>query len=315
MRWRDLLDHLKIPYSDSSRYASRGWVAIHCVWCGSADPSTHLGINEEHGHYHCLRNDNHRGRSPYYLLHSLGVPPGETEALILAFGGTLNRNPEHDTAPPPRPAEPLARRWDFLTPAAADDAALAYLAGRNFPEPLRTAREFDLRVGRGKWGGRIWFKLADLAGNVVGFTGRAMSPRLEPRYYTEVAQPVLYIPKPPTRAQRIGIFVEGPFDALRLADAARRRQNVFVAALCGLSITGSKRLQLGEIARSVPQFAIALDSSVWSTDAQRLIAEVRAVPLVSRVARLPLPPDEDDPGGMSNAAVDRWLSTALAGRM
>jgi hypothetical protein len=309
VRWRELFDHLQVPWTDSSRYAGHGWIALHCVWCGSADPSTHLGINEEHGHYRCLRNEDHRGRSPYYLLAALGVRHSDMDDLLRQFGGVLREHSFIPTTHSDHVTPVLAQRWARrLKPATGDDRALDYLWRRRFDDPGRTARDFDLRVGEGRWGGRLWLKLTEPSGAVIGFTGRAMDDWRQPRYYTEAEKAGLYIPRPPSPRHRLGILVEGPIDALKIADATRRRYNLFVAALCGLTITGNRRLQLSEIARQVPWFAVALDSSVWTTDAQKLISELRAVPALGRVTRLALPPDKDDPGEMTTLEVEQWLS-------
>jgi len=307
-RWRDLLDHLQIAWADRGPNVSHGHLVVRCPWCGASDPSRHLGINEETGAYRCLRSNNHQGRSPYYLLRALGVR-GDIDDLLAEFGGTGKGT--RPTSLPPRSAIPLAQRWERLPPAVTDPEALAYLERRNFPDPARTCREFDLRTGLNTMSRRVWFGLRGLDGAVVGFTGRAIDDWRQPRYYTEAAEPVLYMPRLPDSRHRLALVVEGPFDALRIADATRRRYNIFVAALCGLAgVTGNKRLQLAEIARTVPHFAVALDSSVWAVDAdaQHVMDELRAIPAIGRVTQLPPPPEVADPGEMTDRQVERWLS-------
>lgn len=304
VRWRDLLDHLHVPWSDHGHNVRRGEIVIRCCWCGD-DPSMHLGINEASGFYNCLRSQQHRGRRPYYLLRALGVNPKEMDDLINAFGGTANG------PPPPRPARyeqsEVAQRWRFFEPA--DTAALDYLSRRGFTDPTRTAKDFDLRTGRGKWARRIWFKLTDLDHQIIGFTGRAIDNWREPRYYAEAAETGLYWPRYPADHHNLAILVEGPIDALRIADATRRRRNLFVAALNGLSVGGNKRMQLSHIAQTTPRFAVALDRAVSASQAQRLIDELRMIPALGKITRLAMPAMVDDPGTMSNLGVEQWLAT------
>jgi hypothetical protein len=318
LRWRELLDHLHVPWSDSSRYAGRGWIGIACPFCRD-DPGFHLGINEEFGYYRCLRSEHHHGRSAPYLLRALGVGHHEIDALLPAYGGQGGGRDEPRRGTRPRPPstpddarrEQLARCWARFEPAHQDRDACEYLQSRGFAHPMRTAEEFDLRVGRGKWARRLWFGLRDLDRQVVGFTGRSLDVWRKPRYFTQVAdEQVLYLPRLPTPQHRLALIVEGPLDALRVADAARRRYHLLVIALCGMSLGGRKRLQLADVARQVPHFAVALDATVWAVDAQRLLAELRALPPLGQVSRWSLPPGRDDPGEMSDAEVEQWLATA-----
>jgi hypothetical protein len=305
-RWRELFTALGVSWVDSGRNTARGWISIACPWCGD-DPSEHLGVNEEGGHYRCLRNEQHKGRSPYWLLKGLGVHPRDWEDLLRAHGG--GGRPRVAPVTKPQPIGGPAYRWSQFTPAGDSRDALDYLHGRQFPDPESTCRRFDLRVGTGRWARRLWFKLTDLAGNVTGFTGRALDDWRSPRYFTEAPEPYLYLPKPVNHQHRLALGVEGPMDALRIADVAERRRNLLVFGLCGLSATGGRRLQLQQIARMVPRFFIALDATVRVPDAQRLMNEIRIIPAIGKVSRLPMLPDIDDPGEMSNTNVERWLST------
>jgi hypothetical protein len=317
--WRTLFDTIGVTWVDTDtnpRNTSRGWVSIACPWCGD-DPSQHLGINEEFGHYRCLRNEDHRGRSPYWLLKGLGVSPRDMDDLLNSHGrssatlGAIPLSAKRSDRPEGRVVadSPFPYRWKQLTPAGDNPRALNYLAHRNFPDPERTCREFDLRIGTGKWSRRIWFGLRDLAGTVSGMTGRTWDRYRQPRYYTEAPRPMLYLPRSPNRDHRLALLVEGPMDALRTADVTGRRRNLLVIALCGLSATGHRRLQLTELAKRVPSFAIALDSSVESVQREKLMNELRAVPALGKITRLKVPEDKDDPGEMTNSEVERWLST------
>jgi hypothetical protein len=315
IRWRELFNYLNIEYVDRGRNVSRGWIAIRCPWCGNNDPSQHLGINEQDGYYKCLRAADHAGRSPYHLLRSLRVEHSDLDALLADYGGqTAAPRP----APPSAPIDPSSHvtRWNSFSPAQYDLEACLYLTQRGFWQPAVTAANFNLRVGKGRYATRLWFPIS--YGNaIVGYTGRAMRNQT-PKYFTETAENCLYLPMPEFAENPAGnppqllIIVEGPMDALRLADFMQRRYNIALAALCGLSLSQSKRLQLLALAKLIPQFFVVLDSAVPVTNTNKLIAELRMLPL-SILKRLTLPPGVDDPGAMNGGEIELWLTeTGLA---
>ena len=50
--WIDLIQK-KIPYVTTGPNVARGHFAIKCPFCGEADPSEHLGIEESTGRWGC----------------------------------------------------------------------------------------------------------------------------------------------------------------------------------------------------------------------------------------------------------------------
>jgi hypothetical protein len=201
------------------------------------------------------------------------------------------------------------QQWRRLTPASDSQDALDYLYRRHFTDPERTVKEFDLRVGSGRWARRLWFKLTDVTGSIVGVTGRALDDWRSPRYFTEAPEAALYLPRTPNNQHRLALLVEGPMDALRTADVTQRRRNLLVIALNGLSTRGTRRMQLSLLARTVSSFAVAFDASVPTHARERLIHELRAIPRLGKITRLRMPPGIDDPGEMTNSDIERWLST------
>lgn len=69
--WLSLLRQQGIPFVDRGANVKRGEVNIKCPFCGTADPSHHLGLNLDTGWWACWRNNNHRGKSPLRLLMQL----------------------------------------------------------------------------------------------------------------------------------------------------------------------------------------------------------------------------------------------------
>ena len=317
LRWRDLLTSLQVPWGH--HHTGRGWISLRCPWCGANDPSQNFGINEEHGGYHCFRVAEHSGKSPYFLLKALGVPTAELDQLIERYGGTPGRT--YQPPPEPQPAhQPNAHasRWERLfRPAADSREALDYLAERGFKRPVSTCERYDLRTAAGRWAGRLWFPLRDTDEQIVGYTGRAMRGQA-PRYFTQTSETTLYAPRPVPEGATTAIIVEGPFDALRIADALDTATPdepapgyspaypfggaVHVVALCGLSLTGN-HFDLFALSRHLPRFLVALDASVDKGAANQLIRQLKA----RRLYRLPLPAGYDDAAEMDNDAIRHWL--------
>ncbi|MBO0736427.1 MAG: hypothetical protein J2P48_07645 [Alphaproteobacteria bacterium] len=303
IRWRELLDRIDVGWLDRGRNVQRGWLAVRCPWCD--DPSAHLGINEEEGHWRCLRC-NKSGRSAPFLLHALGAR--DIDKLLREFDTDPHRRVSAVAADRTEKIERYAQRWETFKPAQFDPEALRYLAGRGFPDPEGLCERFDLRTGTGKWAGRLWFPLRDLGGGLLGFTGRTMRDYLEPRYWTQATEVGLYLPELPGPEHSRLLLVEGPVDALRVAGVAIDRYNeLCVAALCGLAIRGLRLVQLKALAHSLPDCLVSLDASVSRLNANKLIADLKVAPWRT-IRRFPLPAGADDPGGMTDDEVARWLS-------
>lgn len=71
INWQRLLEQNSIEYITSGANTKRGNINIRCVYCGTSDPSKHLGINPQTNEWGCLRNSEHRGKSPVKLLMKL----------------------------------------------------------------------------------------------------------------------------------------------------------------------------------------------------------------------------------------------------
>ena len=310
VRWRELLSHLGVAWVERGPNISRGEIGLQCPWCGSMDHSQHLALNELTGFYNCRRSPGHGGKSPYWLLRALAVRH-DLDDLLEAYGGVPRRAERPN---PPRAAlSSYGKTWNRFKSAADDPEACDYLSRRGFWHPPRTCRLFDLRVGSGQYAGRLWFPYLH-GDDVVGYTGRSMRHR-EPKYFTEAAGTYLYLPRLPYDTDKLLILVEGPIDALRLADATEEQYPIVVAALCGLSLTPDKRLQLAAFARLVPRLFVVLDSTVSPVAVNHLRQELMTClcdieggeTAAQRVQRLELPSGVDDPGELTGEQVEQWL--------
>lgn len=73
--WLDLVERQGIDHIDRGPNVKRGEINIKCPFCGSADPSYHMGLSLTTGFWACWRNKSHRGKSPLRLLMRLLYVP------------------------------------------------------------------------------------------------------------------------------------------------------------------------------------------------------------------------------------------------
>lgn len=85
--WVSVFDANRVEYVDRGPNVKRGEINIRCPFCGTADPSHHMGINLETGWYACWRNKTaHSGKSPLRLLMALLHVSYERARDIAGFG-------------------------------------------------------------------------------------------------------------------------------------------------------------------------------------------------------------------------------------
>jgi len=304
--WRPLLDAIGVRWIDRGRNTARNHVNIACPWCGTNDPSYHLGINEADGAYYCLRSQPpHAGRSTPFLLIKLGVAPSQIEGLLREFsdGETALRSE--------RFRDPTD--WEKFPAAADHPAALQYLRSRGIEPPAVVARRYDLRfttVGRNSW--RILMPL-HLNTAVVGWTGRALSKRAEPRYLTnDPTGAALYIPIYPTGDTHTVQLLEGPFDALAVSDAVA--PEVIGIGLLGLDLSQQKLRHLADvIGLAAPGVSMLItrdeDQSWLATEIfKEALAREMACPYRGEfdLFQYPLPDGVKDAGEMTRAEIQAW---------
>lgn len=304
--WRRLLDEHRITYIERGANVSRGELNIACPFCGSADPSYHLGLNLDTGWWACWRNQNHRGKSPVRLLVALlrisywkarelaGLgadyvdPDGFDEVAARIMGRQqLTRVEEvrRDFLDLPKDYQPINKR----TPSGAPSFRrwLAYLEGRGFP-----ARDHDLLADQyllkathtGKFSDRIILPYL-VNGEVVTWTGRAIADA-EIRYRDLSREESLIPPKETfynhdaiIEGGKALLVTEGPFDALKL-DFYGRKQGVRAVALSTNSIREEQIFLLEEAAGQFDSTIVMLDTatSLGVVDSMRLKERMSHIP-------------------------------------
>lgn len=298
--------------------AGIGNVWVKCPWCGSADPSQHMGINVANGKWGCWRDRDHRGNNPYRLVRELTGWPHERIVDFIGEGLLFADSPqslrqrlaaldEPEVGPAPLvslkflPEFRRIKKGDVLGHQAARYLRLRKF-GKNAKEVAKFARHYKIRYarsGRFKW--RVILPIID-RGKMIGWTARAMAN-----------SSLRYMAHPPgndvkrvvfngwrARGGLVLVIVEGPMDALKL-DYYGRRLGVSAVALMGVVATPEQLERIHVLARRYRAVVVLLDDSALSS-ALKLKAELSV--LKPRVAKLP--DGRKDPGEMPPSEARRF---------
>ena len=321
--WVRFLDSNHIHYETSGKNVSRGHIAIHCPFCGSADHSQHMSLNTKHGGWNCWRNDNHSGKSPVYLVQALLTCSRERAQQIVGeavfipddFLGTVQRlvAPQGEVVRKPITLPPDFKRFDDALPSAR--RYIEYLRERDFtPAQIdRMSQRYGLRYATGgKFKGRIIFPVT-FEGKLMTYTGRTIYKDVDLRYKTLSYDPELEeVPavgpisdyllfydrlKENKRDADTLIFCEGPFDALKVNVLGRPHG---IAATCFFTASPSQgQIDLaGDLMSIYKRRYLMLDQGTIAT---ALRSQFDMSTLVHRV--LTLPKGIKDPGDLDERSL------------
>lgn len=308
--WRRLFDTIRVTWVDRGANVGRDRINIHCPWCGANDPSTHMSISTIQPTYACLRVKHHKGgHRPglVKLLRALGIS-SDVEALELINGNALQG--AHVPESYGIEQERAIAEWKKFYPASENERILQYLYNRGFPQPGLTCERYNLRYARtGIWAARVLLPLSYEGEIIQSWTGRAIAHHT-PKYLIQDVRDesgFLYIGRTP---RRIGVIVEGPFDALKI-NMACEQLPVSAIALTGLSYSLKRTHYIRKYMESCEQILIALDSSVTYKEVRGLKAalDFGGGGLYSR--QLAVPDSYKDPGEMPVHTIIDWLAPYL----
>lgn len=324
--WMPLLRRHHIHYIERGANVKRGEVNIRCPWCGSADPSQHLGINLDSGWYSCWRHkQGHSGKSPVRLIMML-LKVSYGKARELAGLGDDYVDPDGFDAmaarlmgrivPPSRPTRAreveLDRHFIPITDAPRTRRWWNYLYGRGFAGNHigRLCDQYGLMAARdGSFAMRLIIPYL-LDGMLVTWTGRAIaasSIRYKDLSIEQSAVPVkelLYNHDAVLEGGKILVLVEGPFDALKV-DFYGAPYGVRAVAMSTNSMTGSQMFDLEAASGQFDHVVAMLDNKTdfGLVDSMRVKQNLSFLDnlLIKRV-----PFDRPDPGELSPGEVADW---------
>lgn len=302
--WRRLLADHRVPFVERGANVSRGEINIQCPFCGSADPSQHMGLNLQTGFWACWRNAEHRGKSPVRLLVRLLRVSVKTARELAGlddtyvdpdgFANVVQRllYPPAKASVETRPPLDFPNSFRAITTSAATARHWRYLEGRRgFEDVAKLCADYELcaDIG-GKWEGRIVLPYI-VGGELVAWSGRAIG-RAELRYRdldssecrVQIRE-TFYNVDATTDCTTALVIVEGPFDALKL-DHYGKEFGVRAVALSTNSISEDQLMLIHEVSYEVPRVLVMLDtkSTLGIVDSMRMrqrLAGARNVSITS----------------------------------
>jgi hypothetical protein len=329
--WVELLREHNIPYITSGANVKRGEVSIQCPFCGSADPSKHMGLNLETGWWSCWRNrSQHSGKSPLRLIMRLLNVPYYRARQIAGLGDdyvdpegfdaiaarVLGRGQE--TARPgtverrflvmERDFQPLTskirtrRHWNYLFGARGFN--------RMADDPDKLAEQYGLMAGvRGKWEDRIILPYYQ-DGELMTWTGRAIADamiRYKDLSIDESIRPpkeTLYNFDCLREGGKVLVLLEGPFDVLKIDFYAKR----FGVRAVGLSTNSIKETQ----AYLLQAAGDAFDQTIIMMDNATQLGIIDSIKMkhdlffIKNISTAPVPFGSKDAGALTPAQVIEW---------
>lgn len=328
--WERLLQEQRIPYIESGANVKRGELAIQCPFCGSADPSKHMGLNPETGWWSCWRNRaQHSGKSPLRLImRLLGVPYNKAREIAGLDASYID--PEGFDAVA---ARIMGRNKEVVKPSDAERRFLTldpdfmrisekirtrrfwnYLyADRGFKgqdrhgvsDVDRLCEEYDLYAGvRGKFTDRIIIPYYQDR-KLVTWTGRAIADATI-RYRDLSIEDSILAPKQTLfnhdcmlDGGKALIIQEGPFDVLKV-DFYGKRYGVRSVGLSTNSIKDDQAYLLQTAVGSFDRIIVMLDtkSTLGVVDSMRMKQALHFIP---NLKIMPVPFGAGDGGNLTRA--------------
>lgn len=314
---------------DRGPNVKRGEINIRCPFCGSADPSFHMGLNLDTGFWACWRNRDHRGKSPlrllvqllgvsYYQARKLAgltddtyVDPDGFDAVAARIMGRDNlEKVEHVR----REFLDYPREFHRLDERGSGRRFFYYLAwDRNFGMAGTRALADEYGVmyaNRGPFKERVIFGYRDHDANLLGWTGRAIA-EASIRYrdletddcIVPIKQTLLNL-EHAARGGKVLVVCEGPIDALKV-DVFGSRFGVRAVALSTNSLSAAQTYLLEEVAPFYEKVLVMMDqaSQLGVVDSMRMRQDLRTV---SNASIIPVPYDLKDAALMSPRQAVRW---------
>lgn len=330
--WERLFKEQRVPYIESGANVKRGELAIQCPFCGSADPSKHMGVSPETGWWSCWRNRaQHSGKSPLRLImRLLNVPYHrareiagldadyvDPEGFDAIAARVMGRNQEVvkpsgddrrflDLDPdfvPITPRGRTRRHWDYIFHDRGFDLG-ADVAG--------LVKHYNLKAGSGKWADRVIIPYYQ-DGKLVTWTGRAIA-KATIRYKDLSIDESLLAPKETLYNHdamlvkgKALVLVEGPFDVLKI-DYYGMQHGVRAVGLSTNSIKDQQAFLLQSAISNYDEIIVMLDtkSRLGVVDSMRLKQELYFIP---NLRILPVPFGAGDGGELTPDQVIRWSAT------
>jgi len=271
--WIRFLEDHNIPYVSKGRNVKKGHINVKCPFCGSDDPSEHMGIHLSQELYGCWRSAAHAGKKPHNLIRALlGCSFGQSKLIAAQYS---QADPEtfedavallqgHDSAPTSGPRRRsrlhMPDNFNRIVRTGTAKRFWHYLERRGFDDVRGIVSEYNLKYATtGPHKDRIIFPIYQ-DGELVSWTGRAIMHVVDaPRYKilgmeeevgpsATVDRNQLVYNADECRGGDILFVVEGPIDVLKL-DFYGVNYNVNACCPLGTRMSTDQAYIIGRIGR------------------------------------------------------------------
>lgn len=322
--WRRVLTENNVPFIEEGKNVKRGELAIRCPFCGSADPSKHMGVNLETGWWSCWRNrSQHSGKSPLRLLMrllhipyakareiaGLGADYVDPEGFDAIAARLLHKRPDAVDANAERRVLHMDPRFSPITERPRTRRHWNYLYQRGFTGGTRfldvdaVCRQYGLLAGDGPWRDRIVIPYIQDQ-ELITWTGRAIGPAeikyrdLSVRDSIIPAKETLFNHDAMLAGGAVLVLQEGPFDVLKVDFYGQQ----FGVRSVGLSTNSISEEQLFLLQTGVSTFkrlVVMMDTKtrLGIADSLRMKAQLRH--LGANIDIMPVPFDAGDGGNLT----------------
>lgn len=316
----EILDDLNVRYVSVGKNVKKGNVNVPCPFCGSDDPSEHMGIGIENGYWSCWRNQSHRGRNlPRLLIRLAQVTYFQAQSQVygeyvpedfnMAEVSTMLADDVEQEAP--AHAEPLLYPKEFRTlerQALSSHKYRGYMKSRGLFH--RSWEYYDLQYSvTGDQSGRVIFPHF-YAGELMTWTGRAITPNARLRYRALPVEDSIL----PTKSMLYNydnaaeggdalVIVEGPVDTLKI-DWYGKRYGIRAVGLGNASVEESQVAMLNTLLSRgrFKKVAVMLDATAYM-EAIRVSESIAPACQHVRGPTVVKPIGAEDPGAMSRTDV------------
>lgn len=318
--WKKFCDQHRIPYLTRGPNTGRNHISIHCVFCGDADPSEHMGLSLDIQKpvWGCLRNPQHRGGNPRRLVQRLLQCSYEQALSIIAthdvtvpdeFDTLLQKQEQPAATTFPSPLVFPKEFRDFKTLSRYTSKFLDYVArGRGFgADADNVCRMYELRYAlTGDYAWRIIIPVYDTNGQLRNWVGRAIHEGAELRYRNAVnSGKALLFNEARARhcaSKTSTVFVvEGVWDCMKMDYYGERNGGTSVAIL-GTSVTEEQLVRLALLGREFKRIVLLMDPEAFGVNVfieSALSGMSRAETVLGEV-----PSSVEDPGALTPSQVD-----------
>lgn len=320
--WERFCTLQHIDYLKTAASLARGYINIHCPFCGDTDRSYHLGLHKS-GRWTCYRDPTgHKGSDPHRIIMRL-VGCNYEQASNYVQDDVVELSDFDEAASEfmldnsePRRHDQLELPTEFRSLTSSRGRARMYwnylIAKRGFrsSDIPKLTRRYDLHYcDKGIWRGRIIIPI-QLDGELLSWTGRTVYDTEELRYrslsHKKDAEPrglinvrdlLFNYDNAMRKYHHICVIVEGPFDTINL-DWHGKDLGICSVATFGTGIRKAQLDMLNSIRERCDLLLVCGDQN----------AEANVMNLLSaaydiNIQHLPLPSNVKDPAELTRREI------------